>query len=85
MTLLGLDFDTLVRYNELFYQLAVEKGLIKESIPICKTTIRLITCQGKDEEFTLLQGEVYGLRILDAGQKSMLELSDCINMASKWF
>ena len=68
MTLLGLDFDnTLVRYNELFYQLAVEKGLIQESIPICKTAIRnLLRAQGKDEEFTLLQGEVYGSRILDA-------------------
>ena len=30
MTLLGLDFDnTLVRYDKLFHQLAVEKGLIE--------------------------------------------------------
>ena len=29
MTLLGLDFDnTLVRYDKLFHQLAVEKGLL---------------------------------------------------------
>ena len=68
MTLLGLDFDnTLVRYNKLFYQLAIEKGLIENSTPICKTAIRnFLRAQGKDEEFTLLQGEVYGNRILEA-------------------
>ena len=31
MTLLGLDFDnTLVHYDELFHQLAVERKLIKD-------------------------------------------------------
>ena len=31
MTLLGLDFDnTLVRYDKLFYKVALEKGLIEE-------------------------------------------------------
>ena len=68
MTLLGLDFDnTLVRYDKLFHQLAHEKGLIKESLPADKTAIRdYLRSQGQDEQFTLLQGEVYGLRILDA-------------------
>jgi len=41
MTLLGLDFDnTLVRYDTLFHQLALEKGLIKDSLPVDKTAIR---------------------------------------------
>lgn len=68
MTLLGLDFDnTLVRYDKLFHQVAVEKGLIEKSLPANKTAIRdYLRNQGQDEQFTLLQGEVYGLRILDA-------------------
>ena len=68
MTLLGLDFDnTLVRYDELFHQLALERNLIMESLPPDKTTIRdYLRSQGKDEQFTLLQGEAYGLRILEA-------------------
>ena len=68
MTLLGLDFDnTLVRYDKLFHQLALEKDLIEKSLPADKTAIRnYLREQGKDEQFTLLQGEVYGLHILDA-------------------
>ena len=68
MTLLGLDFDnTLVRYDKLFHQLALEKNLIHDSIPADKIAIRdYLRSQGQDEQFTLLQGEVYGLRILEA-------------------
>ena len=68
MTLLGLDFDnTLVRYDELFRQLALEKGLINESLPADKKIIRdYLREKGQDEQFTLMQGEVYGLRILEA-------------------
>ena len=68
MTLLGLDFDnTLVRYDSLFHQLALEKGLIEDSVEADKTAIRdYLRNQGQDEQFTLLQGEVYGLRILEA-------------------
>ena len=68
MTLLGLDFDnTLVRYDKLFYQLALERKLIKESLPADKIIIRNhLRSKGQDEDFTLLQGEVYGRRILEA-------------------
>ena len=68
MTLLGLDFDnTLVRYDKLFHQLALEKALIEKSLPADKTAIRdYLRSQGEDEQFTMLQGEVYGLRILEA-------------------
>ena len=68
MALLGIDFDnTLVRYDKLFYNLALEKGLIEADVPASKTAIRdLLRSEGKDEQFTLLQGEVYGLRILEA-------------------
>ena len=77
MTLLGLDFDnTLVRYDKLFYKLALEKGLIEESIAANKITIRnYLRERGQDEEFTLLQGEVYGARILEAEPaEGMLEV-----------
>ena len=68
MILLGLDFDnTLVSYDKLFHQVALEKGLINESISADKIVIRdHLRGQGLDEQFTLLQGEVYGLRILEA-------------------
>lgn len=68
MTLLGLDFDnTLVCYDKLFHKLALEKGLIEQSLPANKMAIRdYLRSQGQDEQFTLLQGEVYGLRILEA-------------------
>ena len=68
MTLLGLDFDnTLVRYDELFHKAAVDKGLIRKDITANKTTIRdYLRKNGQDNEFTILQGEVYGLRILEA-------------------
>jgi len=68
MKLLGLDFDnTLVRYDKLFHKLALEKDLIDPSVPTEKTAIRdHLRSKGQDEIFTLLQGEVYGLRILEA-------------------
>ena len=74
MTLLGLDFDnTLVRYDNLFHQLALEKGLISQSVPPNKTLIRNhLRLLGKEKEFTLLQGEVYGCRILEASATSGL-------------
>jgi len=81
MTLLGLDFDnTLVRYDKLFHQLAVEKGLIEKSLPDNKTAIRdYLRSQGQDEQFTLLQGEVYGLRILEAEPaEGMLQALDIL-------
>ena len=62
MTLLGLDFDnTLVRYDELFHQVAIEKGLIKKELTANKTTTK-ITYEAKDKMKTSpYQGEVYGL------------------------
>ena len=68
MTLIGLDFDnTLVCYDKLFFKTALEKGLIDKSIAPNKIAVRdYLRSKGKDEEFTLLQGEVYGVRILEA-------------------
>ncbi len=68
MTILGLDFDnTLVHYDNLFHQLAVEKGLIGNTFPADKLLIRnYLRDKSLEDEFTLLQGEVYGSRILEA-------------------
>ena len=78
MTLLGLDFDnTLVDYDDLFHKLAVEKELIEHSVPANKQLIRdYLREQGKNEEFTLMQGEVYGKRILEA--KPMTGMTDAL-------
>ena len=66
--ILGLDFDnTLVRYDKLFYKLARERCNIDINIPPRKNSIRThLRSIGKEEEFTLLQGEVYGNRIQEA-------------------
>jgi hypothetical protein len=66
--ILGLDFDnTLIRYDELFYQVAFDKGLIPSDLSKTKNTVRDYLRQaGNEEEWTLLQGEVYGSRIQEA-------------------
>lgn len=66
--ILGLDFDnTLIRYDELFYQVALDKGLIPSDLSKTKNTVRDYLRQvGKEDEWTLLQGEVYGSRIQEA-------------------
>ena len=64
----GIDFDnTIVNYNNSFYELALEKNLIKPNTEKSKKAIRdILVKEGKESEFTLLQGEVYGPRILNA-------------------
>ncbi|MEI8033263.1 MAG: hypothetical protein WCH05_07960 [Chlorobiaceae bacterium] len=65
---LGLDFDnTLISYDELFYQVALDKLLIPEMIARQKNAVRdYLRQKGMEDEWTRLQGEVYGRRILDA-------------------
>lgn len=70
MIKVGLDFDnTLIDYDELFYSLALEKGLIPVQIDKTKIAVRkYLKDNGKENIFTLLQGEVYGLHIKRASQ-----------------
>ena len=65
---LGLDFDnTIISYDQLFLRVAVEKGLAPESVSPHKNAVRDYLRQvNKEEEWTRLQGEVYGGRILEA-------------------
>ena len=60
--IIGLDFDnTIVCYNEVFYTEAVRKNLIPLSIPPSKEKIRNeLRRQGREDEWTELQGYVYG-------------------------
>mgnify|MGYP001576378035 CR=1 FL=1 len=66
--ILGLDFDnTLICYDKLFYQVALDKGLIPSDISKTKNTVRDYLRQvGKEDDWILLQGEVYGSRIQEA-------------------
>jgi hypothetical protein len=65
---LGLDFDnTLISYDRLFRRVALDKALIPEGTPPEKNAVRdYLRQQGIEDEWTRLQGEVYGGRILEA-------------------
>ena len=64
----GIDFDnTLVNYDKSFYDLAIEKKLVPVSLPKSKNAVRnFLKENGKEKEFTIMQGEIYGPRILQA-------------------
>ena len=70
MTKLGLDFDnTLINYDLLFFKLALEKNLIPENLEKSKIAVRNYFLKNNVEnQFTLLQGEVYGKHIEKACQ-----------------
>ena len=65
---LGLDFDnTLVSYDRLFLRVAVEKASVPARTPARKNAVRdHLRAAGREEDWTRLQGEVYGTRILEA-------------------
>lgn len=66
--IVGIDFDnTLVDYEGLFHREAVRRGLVPSSTGRDKLSVRNALRQdGRDEDFTLLQGYVYGPGILEA-------------------
>lgn len=66
--MLGFDFDnTLISYDRLFHRVAVDEALIPESVPAQKNAVRdFLREQGREDEWTRLQGAVYGGRILEA-------------------
>lgn len=65
---IGVDFDnTIVRYDSLFHRACVDKGLIPASIPANKSEVRdYLRGIGKEEQWTAMQGEVYGSRMSEA-------------------
>lgn len=65
---LGVDFDnTIVRYDELFHSVAVERGLIPATLPARKNDVRnFLRHQNREHDWTELQGYVYGPRMVGA-------------------
>lgn len=66
--ILGVDFDnTIVRYDGLFHRIALEHDLIPPEVPRSKTAVRdHMRETGIEDEWTRLQGVVYGPRITEA-------------------
>ena len=62
---LGIDFDnTIVCYDDVFYKAALEKNLVSNQIKTSKSAVRdYLRSVGKEEEWTELQGYVYGARM----------------------
>jgi hypothetical protein len=62
---IGIDFDnTIACYDGVFHAAAVERGLITAETAIDKQSVRdFLRAQGRDPDFTLLQGYVYGARM----------------------
>lgn len=60
--MVGVDLDnTIVSYDELFYAIAVERGLVPETCRATKEAVRdQLRAKGREEEWTQLQGYVYG-------------------------
>jgi hypothetical protein len=65
---LGIDFDnTIVCCDDLFYKSAVIKKLIPETTPKNKSDVRdYLRRQGREDEWTALQGYVYGSLLKEA-------------------
>ena len=65
---IGFDFDnTIVNYDELFYQVAIEQSLIPADVPRSKLAVReYLRKNDQENAWTQLQGNVYGARMGDA-------------------
>ena len=66
---IGIDFDnTIVCYDKIFHKVAAESGLIAPDIPPGKKSVRdYLRKIGKEDEWTSLQGLVYGTK-MDAAE-----------------
>lgn len=65
---IGIDFDnTIVCYDKVFYKVAVENGLIPPDMSPSKNSVRDYLRQiGNEDEWTRLQGLVYGTKMDEA-------------------
>jgi len=64
----GVDFDnTIVGYDEVFHNVARERALIPTDVPVSKEQVRdYLRKSGKEDDWTELQGYVYGSRMGDS-------------------
>jgi hypothetical protein len=62
---IGIDFDnTIADYEGVFHAAALERGLIDADLPKGKNAVRdFLNGSGRKDDFTALQGHVYGLRM----------------------
>jgi len=74
--LIGLDFDnTIVSYEGVFTRWAREQGLPEQVAESGKTAIRnWLRKQGREDLWTILQGEVYGSRMGDAVEAAGVDM-----------
>lgn len=65
---IGIDFDnTIVSYDSLFHKVAVDQNLIPEDVQPSKAAVRKYLVEaGQEDQWTLMQGLVYGDRMEDA-------------------
>lgn len=66
--IIGIDFDnTIICYDNVFHTLALKYNLISPDFPKNKEKIRnFLRNINKEQEWTALQGEVYGKKMLEA-------------------
>ena len=62
---IGVDFDnTLVSYDEIFYRVALEQGVVPADTPQSKLAVRdRLRRDGRESVWTEMQGTVYGARM----------------------
>lgn len=62
---IGVDFDnTIADYEGVFHAAALEHGLIDAALPKTKNAVRdFLNSSGRKDDFTALQGYVYGSRM----------------------
>ena len=65
---IGIDFDnTIISYDDIFHKVALEEKLIPPDLPTTKADIRdYLREREKEDEWTTMQGYVYGVRLKDA-------------------
>lgn len=66
--IIGIDFDnTIVCCDEVFFSLAVEMGMVPSTVEKAKNAVRdYIRAYSSDEDWSVLQSEVYGPRLREA-------------------
>tara|TARA_Y100000741_G_scaffold79020_1_gene57729 strand:- start:2236 stop:2832 length:597 start_codon:yes stop_codon:yes gene_type:complete len=66
--IIGIDFDnTIIKYDNLFYEIALEKKLIPKNLQKKKEEVKNFFINNNIEnQWTILQGEVYGSKIFRA-------------------
>jgi hypothetical protein len=80
---LGIDFDnTIVCYDDIFHNVAAERGLIPSDLPQTKDHVRNhLRSTGQEDIWTEMQGYVYGGRMSEV--KPFPGAIECIDSAVK--